>query len=486
MYSISNLSDFSLLRSSLFIGGNWVDTNEQLTVEDPSTGKVVGRVSCATDHQISMAIQSACDAFELWSRETAVVRSQIMMDWARLILENADDLVRIVIAETGKTVNDAVGEIKYAASFVQWFAEEAKRVYGDWIPSPQKDRRYLVIKQPIGVCAAVTPFNLPSAMVTRKLAPALCVGCTVVLKPAEKTPLSALALAHLADKAGFPAGSINILTGDPVAITDVLCNDHRVVHLSFTGSTAVGKMLAEKSSQTLKKLSMELGGNASFIVLSDAILEKSVEHLIEAKLRFAGQICIAPNRVYLQDLVYESFVNILMVHLDRKRISPGLDPSSGICSMIDEKAVSKVEGILEDAVSKGARILRGGRRLKDVGPYFFEPTVLENVDLSMRIAHEEIFGPVIVLYRFKEDDEVVKEANNTHYGLVNYVCTENIRRFMHFAERLESGMVVFNCGIYSNPYAPFGGIKSSGFGREGSKYGTDSYLNVKLVCLGGV
>ncbi|CUT16994.1 MULTISPECIES: NAD-dependent succinate-semialdehyde dehydrogenase [Candidatus Ichthyocystis] len=481
---LDTLSDSLLVRNSLFIDGKWIESSDKFSVYDPSTGMVIADVSCSTVDQVHMAVNSASDAFVSWSNETAVRRSQIMMDWCRLILENTDDLARIIVSEVGKTLNGAIGEVKYAASFVQWFAEEAKRVYGDWIPSPQKDRRYLVIKQPLGVCAAITPFNFPAAMMTRKVAPALCTGCTVVVKPAEKAPLSTLALAYLADKAGFPNGVINVVMGDPSKIVDVLCSDDRVAHLSFTGSTAVGKMLMEKSAPTLKKVALELGGNASFIVLSDAVLKNSVDNLVEAKFRFAGQTCIAPNRIYLQDSIYDSFLRMLMERLEAMVVAPGSDPGSEICSMIDEVAVRKIEELIEDACSKGAVVTKGGKRLPHIGPCFFEPTIIENADTSMRIANEEIFGPVVVLYRFHEEEEVIEKSNSTNYGLVNYVCTNDISRFMMFAEKLESGMVIFNCGIYSNPYAPFGGIKSSGLGREGSKYGTDSYLNVKLVCVG--
>ena len=481
------LKDPSLLCQQAYINGVWCDADDGATiaVTNPATGEQLGTVPKMGGAETRRAIASASHAWRGWRGKTAKERSVILRKWNDLILANVDDLALIMTAEQGKPLAESKGEIVYAASFIEWFAEEAKRIYGDTIPSPSTASRIVVTKEPIGVCVAITPWNFPAAMITRKAGPALAAGCPMVLKPAEATPFSALALAVLAERAGIPAGIFSVVTGHPRDIGAEMTGNPLVRKLSFTGSTQVGRLLMEQCAPTIKKLSLELGGNAPFIVFDDADLDAAVEGAIASKYRNAGQTCVCANRLYVQDGVYDAFAAKLVAAVQKLKVGNGQDSGVTQGPLIDDKAVRKVEEHIADALSKGARVLTGGKR-HVLGHSFFEPTVLADVGSDMRVAKEETFGPMAPLFRFKTDDEVLALANDTEFGLASYFYSRDIGRIWRIAEGLESGMVGINTGLISNEVAPFGGVKQSGLGREGSHYGMDDYLVVKYLCMGGI
>ncbi len=481
------LNNPSLLRQQAFLAGRWCDADSGATfaVTDPATGEVIGHVPDMGADETRRAIDAAQAAWAGWRRRTARERSAILRRWNDLMLAHADDLAAIMTAEQGKPLAEAKGEIAYAASFIEWFAEEGKRVNGDTLQSPAGDKRLLVVKEPIGVCAAITPWNFPAAMITRKAGPALAAGCTMVLKPAEGTPFSALALAALAEEAGVPAGVFSVLTGDARAIGGELTANPVVRKLSFTGSTEVGRLLMAQSAPSIKKLSLELGGNAPFIVFDDADLDAAVAGAMASKFRNAGQTCVCANRIYVQAGVYDAFADKLVAAVRALKVGPGTEPGVEQGPLIDAAALDKVEAHIADAVTLGARVLTGGRR-HALGGTFFEPTVVAGARPGMRVAREETFGPLAPLFRFETDAEVVQMANDTEFGLASYFFSRDIARIWRVAEALEYGMVGINTGLISNEVAPFGGVKQSGLGREGSSYGMDDYLAVKYLCMGGL
>ena len=482
-----NLKDPSLLRQQSFIDGEWCDANDASTIDvfNPATGERLGTVPHMGQAETRRAIEAANAAWPAWRKKTAKERSTVLRAWNDLMLANADDLALIMTAEQGKPLAEAKGEIAYAASFIEWFAEEGKRVAGDTLQSPWPDRRIVVTKEPIGVCAAITPWNFPAAMITRKVGPALAAGCPIVVKPAELTPFSALALAVLGERAGLPKGVFSVLTGDSKAIGLEMTSNPIVRKVSFTGSTQVGRILMQQCAPTIKKLSLELGGNAPFIVFDDADVDAAVEGAIASKYRNAGQTCVCANRLYVQDGIYEKFAEKLVAAVGKLKVGNGVESGVTQGPLIEEKAVVKVEQHIADALSKGARLMTGGKR-HELGHSFFQPTVLADVTTSMQVAGEETFGPLAPLFRFKTEDEVIAMANDTEFGLAAYFYSRDIGRVWRVAESLESGMVGVNTGLISNEVAPFGGVKQSGLGREGSVYGMDDYLVIKYICMGGV
>jgi len=482
------LNDPDLLRHQAYIDGQWCDAPDGSTTEifNPANGESLGRVPNLGAEETRRAIEAAQAAQPAWRALTAKERAARLRTWYELMLANQDDLAQIMTAEQGKPLAEARGEVLYAASFIEWFAEEAKRVYGDTIPGHQADKRLIVTKEPIGVAAAITPWNFPAAMITRKAGPALAAGCAMVLKPAPQTPFSALALAVLAERAGIPAGLFSVLPADAERSREVggeLCANPIVRKLSFTGSTGVGIKLMEQCAPTLKKLSLELGGNAPFIVFEDADLDAAVEGAMVAKYRNAGQTCVCANRLYVQDGVYDAFAEKLAAAVAKLKVGAGTEAGVTTGPLIDANAVAKVQSHLADALEKGARVLQGGQAL---GGNFFAPTVLADVTPQMRVAREETFGPLAPLFRFRDEAEVVRQANDTEFGLAGYFYTRDLARAFRVGEALEYGMVGINTGLISNEVAPFGGIKASGLGREGSKYGLDEYLEIKYLCLGGI
>jgi succinate-semialdehyde dehydrogenase/glutarate-semialdehyde dehydrogenase len=481
------LKDPSLLRQQAYVNGNWcdADSGETCAVTNPATGNVIGTVPKMGAAETRRAIAAADAAWPAWRAKTGKERSAVIRKWNDLMIANADDLAMIMTIEQGKPLAEAKGEIGYAASFIEWFAEEAKRVSGDTLASPWSDRRIVVIKQPIGVCAAITPWNFPSSMITRKAGPALAAGCPMVLKPALATPYSALALAVLAERAGVPAGIFSVLTGSASAIGGEMTSNPTVRKLSFTGSTEVGSMLAQQCARTIKKLSLELGGNAPFIVFDDADLDAAVEGAIMSKYRNAGQTCVCANRLYVQDGVYEAFSKKLVIAVEKLKVGNGVETGVTQGPLIDGAAIKKVEEHIADALAKGGRLLTGGKR-HALGHSFFEPTVIADTTADMMVAREETFGPLAPLFRFKTDADVIAMANDTEFGLASYFYSRDVGRIWRVAEALESGMVGINTGIISNEVAPFGGVKQSGLGREGSKYGMDEYLVIKYLCMGGL
>jgi succinate-semialdehyde dehydrogenase/glutarate-semialdehyde dehydrogenase len=478
-----NLQNPGLLRSTNLIDGKWVgaDSGATLTVVDPASGERIAEVPRCGAAETRRAIAAADAALPAWRALTARQRGQLLLAWQRLILDHADDLAALITAEGGKPLSEARGEATYGASFVEWFAEEGKRTYGESIPSPNPATRLLVVKQPVGVCAAITPWNFPLAMITRKVAPALAAGCTVVVKPAEATPLTALALAALAEQAGFPAGVLNVLTGDPVAIGGELCASPIVKKLSFTGSTAVGRKLMAQCAPTIKKLSLELGGNAPFIVFDDADVDAAVEGALVAKYRNTGQTCVCANRFLVQAGIYEDFASRFAARAAELKVGAGSEPGVAQGPLINAAGLAKVEAHVADALAKGARVLCGGARHAR-GGNFYQPTVLADVTRDMQVAREETFGPLAPLFRFEREEEAVAMANDTEFGLAAYFYSRDIGRAWRVGEALEYGMVGINTGLISNEVAPFGGIKQSGVGREGSKYGIEEYLEVKYLC----
>jgi succinate-semialdehyde dehydrogenase / glutarate-semialdehyde dehydrogenase len=481
------LKDPTLLRQQAYLNGQWCDADngETINVTNPATGELLGTVPKMGAAETKRAITGANDAWRAWRSKTCKERSAILRKWNDLMLANADDLALIMTAEQGKPLAEAKGEVAYAASFIEWFAEEAKRIAGDTLQSPWADRRLLVTKEPIGVCAAITPWNFPAAMITRKVGPALAAGCPMIVKPAESTPYSALALAVLAERAGVPAGVFSVITGSSRAIGGEMTSNPIVRKLTFTGSTEVGRVLMQQCAPTIKKLSLELGGNAPFIVFDDADLDAAVEGAIASKYRNAGQTCVCANRIYVQDGVYDAFAQKLVAAVEKLKVGNGVEAGVTQGPMIDVKAVEKVEEHIADATAKGGRILTGGKR-HALGHSFFEPTVIVGVTSEMRVAKEETFGPLAPLFRFKTEEDVLAQANDTEFGLASYFYSRDIGRVWRVAEGLESGMVGVNSGLISNEIAPFGGVKQSGLGREGSKYGMDDYLVIKYVCMGGI
>ena len=481
------LKDPAIFRQACYIDGAWVSAGSgaTITVDDPATGQAVGVVPRLGAAETRQAIDAASQALPAWRKKTAKERAAVMRRWFDLMMENREDLARLMTTEQGKPLGESLGEVAYAAGFLEWFGEEAKRVYGDTIPAPKADKRIVVIKQPIGVVACITPWNFPLAMITRKAGPAIAAGCTVVLKPASQTPFSALALAELGERAGLPKGVFNVITGSAVEIGGELTSNPEVRKLSFTGSTEIGKLLMAQCAGTVKKISLELGGNAPFIVFDDADLDAAVEGAMASKYRNTGQTCVCANRIYVQDAVYDTFAAKLAEAVATLTPAPGLEAGATQGPLIDDRAVQKVEEHIGDALSKGARVVTGGGR-HALGGRFFQPTVLADVTTSMLIASEETFGPVAPLFRFQTEAEAITLGNDTPFGLAAYFYGRDIGRVWRVAEALESGMVGINTGIISNEVAPFGGVKESGLGREGSKYGIEEFLEVKYLCFGGI
>ena len=485
-----SLQDPSLFRTQSYIDGAWIeaDSGVRFDVDNPADGSVVGSVPDCGAAETRRAIEAANAALPAWRAQTAKQRSALLRRWYELMLLNADDLALILTTEQGKPLAEAKGEILYGASFIEWFAEEGKRVYGDVIPPHMADKRLIVIKQPIGVTAAITPWNFPNAMITRKAGPALAAGCTMVLKPAEQTPFSALAMAELAHRAGIPKGVLNVVTGaasSASAIGQELCANPTVRKISFTGSTEVGRILMRQSADTIKKLSLELGGNAPFLVFDDADLDAAADALMQCKFRNAGQTCVTANRIYVQASVYNAFAEKFAARLAGLTVGRGTDTGVNVGPLIDEQGLFKVEAHVSDAVAKGAKVLIGGKR-HALGGRFFEPTLLTDVPKTAKVSKEETFGPVAPLIKFDTEAEAISLANDSEFGLASYFFARDVGRVFRVAEALESGMVAINTGILSNEVAPFGGVKQSGLGREGSKYGIEDYLEVKYLALGGI
>jgi len=481
------LKDPKLLREQCYVNGAWTGAagGKSFDVHNPATGDRIGSVPDMGAEETKQAIAAAEAAWPAWRAKTGKERSAILRKWNDLILANLDDLSLILTSEMGKPLAESKGEVTIGAAYVEWFAEEAKRIYGDTIPTPWPDRRIVVVKQPVGVCAAITPWNFPHSMITRKVAPGLAAGCTVILKPAEQTPYSALALAELAERAGFPKGVLNIITGDAPAIGGELCANPSVRKISFTGSTEVGRLLMKQAAPTIKKISLELGGNAPFIVFDDADVDAAVEGAIVSKYRNTGQTCVCANRLFVQDGIYDKFAAKLAEKVKAFKVGAGTEAGVVQGPLIDTAALAKVEEHVADALAGGAKAVTGGKR-HSLGGTYYEPTVLAGVTPKMRIFREETFGPVAPLFRFKSDDEVVELANHTEYGLAAYFYTRDVGRAWRVAERLEYGMVGVNTGLVTTEVAPFGGVKQSGLGREGSKYGCDEFVEVKYICMGGV
>ncbi len=482
-----NLQDSSLFRQQCYIDGAWVDADDSATVEvtNPATGETIGTVPRLGADETRRAIEAANAAYPAWRAKTAKERAGVLRKWFELMLANLDDLAVLMTAEQGKPMAESRGEIAYAASFLEWFAEEGKRAYGDVIPQTVGDRRIIVTKEPVGVVASITPWNFPSAMITRKVGPALAAGCTIVAKPATATPYSATALAELAERAGVPAGVFNVVTGSASAIGGEMTSNPIVRKITFTGSTEVGKMLMEQSARTVKKVSMELGGNAPFIVFDDAQMDAAIAGAMASKYRNTGQTCVCANRFLIQDSVYDEFSEKLADAANKLVVGDGLKGETQQGPLIDAAAVDKVEEHIADAVAKGARVIAGGKR-HELGGTFFEPTVLVDVDTQMKVAREETFGPVAPLFRFSTEDEAIRLANDTEFGLAAYFYSRDIGRIWRVAEALEYGIVGINEGIISTEVAPFGGMKESGIGREGARHGLDEFLEVKYMCMGGI
>lgn len=478
-------NDSTLFRQQAFIQGKWCDAESKKTIEvtNPANAQLLGTVPKMGANETRTAIEAANQALPAWRALTAKERAIILRRWFDLMMANQDDLAKLMTLEQGKPLAEAKGEIAYAASFIEWFAEEGKRIYGDTIPGHQADKRLIVIKQPIGVTAAITPWNFPAAMITRKAGPALAAGCTMVLKPASQTPFSALALAELAQRAGIPDGVFNVVTGSASEVGNELTGNPLVRKLSFTGSTEIGRQLMQQCAKDIKKVSLELGGNAPFIVFDDADLDKAVDGALASKFRNAGQTCVCANRLYVQDGVYDAFAKKLQAAVEKLTLGDGLAKGVTTGPLIDEKAVAKVKEHIEDALSKGARIITGGQP-HELGGNFFQPTILVDVPASAKVAKEETFGPLAPLFRFKDEADVVAQANDTEFGLAAYFYARDLSRVFRVGEALEYGIVGINTGIISNEVAPFGGIKASGLGREGSKYGIEDYLEIKYMCIG--
>ncbi len=483
---LAQLKDPTLLKTDALINGGWVQGSSRFAVHDPATGQHLADVANLGPAEAEAAIAAANAAWPAWKNKTAKERSQILRKWYDLLMANQDDLGRLMTAEQGKPLPEAKGEVAYGASFVEWFAEEAKRVNGETLPQFDNNRRLLVLKQPIGVCAAITPWNFPLAMITRKVAPALAAGCPVVIKPAELTPLTALAAAELALRAGIPAGVLNVITADSansIAVGKVLCASDVVRHLSFTGSTEVGRILMAQCAPTVKKLSLELGGNAPFIVFDDADIDSAVEGAFASKYRNAGQTCVCSNRIYVQEGVYEAFVAKFAAKVKTAKVGNGFEDGVNQGPLIEEAALDKVQRHVDDAVAKGGRVLVGGKRLAG---QFFEPTVVADATADMLCAREETFGPFAPVFKFQTEQEAIDAANNTEFGLASYFYSRDVGRIFRVSEALEYGMVGINVGILATEHVPFGGVKQSGLGREGSHHGMDDYVEIKYLCVGDI
>jgi succinate-semialdehyde dehydrogenase/glutarate-semialdehyde dehydrogenase len=481
------LQNPQLLRQQALIGNEWTDADNhaRFSVNNPATGSLIGEVPLMGAVETQRAIAAADAAWPAWRKRTAKERSAVLRRWFDLVMQNQEDLALLMTSEQGKPLAEARGEVAYAASFIEWFAEEARRTYGDVVPSPANDRRIVVIKQAVGVTAAITPWNFPLAMITRKAAPALAAGCTMIVKPAEQTPLSALALAYLAQQAGVPGGVLSVITGDAIAIGGALTSSQTVRKLSFTGSTAVGRLLATQSADSLKKLSLELGGNAPFIVFDDADLDAAAEGAMASKFRNTGQTCVCANRILVQDSVYDAFAEKLTARVAALKVAAGTETGATQGPLIDTDALHKVEEHVADAIAKGAKLAIGGAS-HALGGTFYQPTVLLNVTADMQLAQEETFGPVAGLFRFSNEEQAVALANASEFGLSAYFYSRDMARVWRVAEALEVGMVGINTGVISHAEAPFGGVKQSGLGREGGKYGIDEYLELKYLCMGGL
>lgn len=475
------LQDMSLLKTRCLVNGEWIEANSKTThpVTNPATGEVIAEIPHLSPEEIPAVIEASRIAQKKWALFTAKERSVILRRWFELMIENTDDLALLMTSEQGKPLAEAKGEIGYAASFIEWFAEEAKRIYGDTIPATRADQRLTVIRQPIGVTAAITPWNFPAAMITRKAAPALAAGCSMIVRPADLTPLTALAIGELAQRAGIPAGVFQVITGSASKLGKVLTDSQIVSKLSFTGSTEVGRLLMAQCAPTIKKMSLELGGNAPFIVFDDADLDKAVEGAMASKYRNAGQTCVCANRILVQRGVYDAFTAKLTEKVKALKVGNGVDAGTDIGPMIEEKAIAKVEDHIQDAISKGAKLVFGGERL---GGLFLQPAILTGVTADMKVAQEETFGPMAPLFAFDTEEEAITMANDTIFGLAAYFYTRDHGRMIRVSEALEYGMVGHNTGLISNEVAPFGGVKQSGLGREGSKYGIEEYLEMKYVC----
>ncbi|EXB84742.1 succinate-semialdehyde dehydrogenase [NADP+] GabD [Acinetobacter baumannii 299505] len=482
---MSSLQSTELFQQQAYINGQWLaaQSNATVPVSNPATGEEIGTIPNMGAAEATQAVEAAYKALQSWKALTAQNRADILLAWYKLVLDYTDELALIMTIEQGKPLAEAKGEVRYAASFIQWFAEEGKRIYGDVIPTVNNQQRFIISKEPVGVVAAITPWNFPIAMITRKAAPALAAGCTVVIKPANETPYCALAIAKLAEKAGIPAGVINVVTGKSQEIGSVFTSHEKVKKLTFTGSTPVGRLLMQQCSSTIKKLALELGGNAPLIVFDDADLDKAVQGAIFAKFRNAGQTCVCANRIYVHDNIYQAFAEKFVQEVQKFKVGNGLEDGVQIGPLINEKAVLKAQQLIDDAVSKGAKIACGGKQ-HALGQTFYEPSVLTNVDRTMEIVQEEIFGPVAPLIRFTDETDVVAQANDTIFGLAAYVYSENISRLWRVSEQLEYGMVGMNATAISNEVVPFGGVKQSGVGREGSKYGLEEFMTIKYMCLG--
>lgn len=481
------LSDKTLLRTQAYINGQWVDANNGATVAviNPATGETIADVPQMGHLEAEQAVTAAQAALATWRLVPAKQRSQIMRKWFDLMMAHQDDLGRILTLEQGKPLAEAKGEIAYGASYIEWYAEEAKRVYGDIIPALNPSQRILVNKEPIGVCAAITPWNFPNAMIARKVAPAIAAGCTIVVRPASQTPLSAFAIAELAERAGLPAGVLNIITGSATEIGKVLTQDERVSKFSFTGSTPVGRLLMEQCASTIKKVTMELGGNAPFIVFDDADIDAAIEGAMASKFRNSGQTCVCTNRFYVQAGIYEQFVERFSVAVKGLKLGNGLEEGTDLGPLIEQSAIEKVEHHIKDAVSKGGSVVIGGEA-QQAGSLFFEPTIVRDVNQTMLVATEETFGPVAPVFKFETEQEVIASANDTEFGLASYLFTKDLGRAFRITQALEYGMVAVNSGLLSNEAAPFGGVKQSGLGREGSKYGIEDYLEIKYMLVAGI
>nr|WP_303802815.1 NAD-dependent succinate-semialdehyde dehydrogenase [Snodgrassella alvi] len=481
------LRDSALLKTQCYIDGQWLnaDNGAVISVINPATGNNLANVPCMGTAETERAVAAAHAALKPWQAKSAKERSNLLRRWFELMMQHQEDLGIILTSEQGKPLAEAKGEIAYGASYLEWYSEEAKRIYGDTIPAPSNDKRIMVLKQPIGVCAAITPWNFPNAMITRKIAPALAAGCTFVIRPASQTPLSALAIAELAQRAGIPPGVVNVITGSSSEIGKVLTEDDRVKKFSFTGSTEVGRKLIAQCAGTIKKVSMELGGNAPFIVFNDADIDAAVEGAMISKFRNAGQTCVCANRLYVQSAVYDEFVNKLAQAIAKLKIGNGLDQGVTVGPLIDAGAVNKVQEHITDAINKGAEVVAGGSA-DNHGELFFQPTLLKNVTQDMKVAREETFGPLAPVFRFESEEEVVSWANDTEFGLASYFYSRDIGRIVRVSENLDYGMVAINTGLLSNEAAPFGGVKQSGLGREGSKYGIEDYTEIKYVLLAGI
>jgi len=480
------MKKLQLVQSLAYINGKWISAQSGATmnVENPANGEVITSVPDMTIEDAEMAVLAADNALIEWRKTTGKQRSILLKAWFNLIVEHADDLAKLLTSEQGKPYKEAYGEVIYGASFVEWFAEEAKRTYGDNIPAPMPGNRYMTIKQPVGVVTAITPWNFPVAMITRKVGPALAAGCTVIVKPGEDTPLCALAMAKLAEQAGIPKGVINIVTTkQPAIVGEVLCTHPLVRKVSFTGSTAIGKHILAQASQTVKKVSMELGGNAPFIVFDDADIDKAVQGALISKYRNAGQTCVCTNRLYLHDAIYDQFMDKFTKAVSELRLGCGLIDGTEVGPLINKKAIDKVSSIVEHALTQGAELHLGGH-VASFGELYYQPTILTNISEKMDIAHQELFGPVATVFRFNDEEDVIKRANDTPYGLAAYFYSSDNSRIWRVGEALEYGIIGINEGIISTEVAPFGGIKESGNGREGSKYGIEDYLEIKYLCLG--